>query len=61
MKTIVTNLNGGVYTPKIDVRIDTEKYISGCRISDNMIPRIYGSSSKRTGTEFIVKSRWWDA
>ncbi len=49
----VVNLNGGEYSPKIDARGDTEKYTSGCRRLENMIPSIFGGTEKRPGTEFI--------
>lgn len=48
--------NGGEFTPKIDARSDTEKYISGCRRLENMIPSIFGPVKRRPGTEFIVIS-----
>ncbi len=53
----IINLNGGVYTPLIDVRSDIEKYSSGCRILDNYIPRIYGSIERRPGTKFIKEAK----
>ena len=46
----VISLNAGKLTPLIDVRSDTEKYSSGCRILDNMIPLIYGPVTRRPGT-----------
>ena len=56
----VINLNGGEYTSKIDTRSDTEKYISGCRTLENMIPLIFGGVEKRPGTEFITSSAVFD-
>ncbi|KKM45581.1 hypothetical protein LCGC14_1560500 [marine sediment metagenome] len=56
----VINLNGGEFTPKIDTRSDVEKYISGCRICQNMIPTIFGGVEKRPGTEFITSSAAFD-
>ena len=53
MNIIVNSLNGGEFTPKIDVRSDTEKYVSGCRRLENAIPVVYGAATKRPGTEFI--------
>jgi hypothetical protein len=53
MKISVVNTNGGEYSPKIDARSDTEKYVSGCRRLDNMIPSVFGGSERRPGTEFI--------
>ena len=52
----IVSLNGGEYTPKIDVRSDTEKYVSGCRTCENMIPSIFGGVERRPGTEFIPNS-----
>lgn len=57
----VINLNGGEFTQKIDTRSDTEKYISGCRILQNMIPTIFGGVEKRPGTEFIPNNETFNA
>jgi len=46
----IISLNAGKLTPLIDARTDTEKYSSGCRILQNMIPRIYGPVERRPGT-----------
>lgn len=48
------SFNAGKLTPLIDVRSDTEKYSSGCRILENMIPLIYGPVTRRPGTKFIA-------
>jgi len=56
MNINVTNLSGGEFTPKIDTRTDTEKYVSGCRRLENMIPTKFGTVKKRPGTEKIVIS-----
>ena len=50
----VTTMNGGEMSPKIDCRVDTEKYSSGCRTLDNFIPEKYGCVERRPGTIFIV-------
>ncbi len=52
-KIAIVNFNGGEFTPKIDARSDTEKYVSGCRILENMIPSVFGGVEKRPGTQFI--------
>ncbi len=51
---IVLSFNKGKLTPLIDVRGDVEAYSSGCRILQNMIPRIYGPVERRPGTKFIA-------
>jgi hypothetical protein len=50
----ITSFNGGAASPKVDERIDTEKYQSLCRTLDNFIPEKYGCCSRRPGTIFIV-------
>ena len=50
----VISMNAGKLTPLIDTRADTEKYSSGCRILDNMIPLIYGPVTRRPGTKYIA-------
>ncbi len=52
----IINLNSGEFTPKIDTRSDVEKYVSGCRTLQNMIPLIFGGVERRPGTEFITSS-----
>ncbi len=55
-KLAIVSMNGGEYSPKIDARSDTEKYVSGCRRLENMIPLIFGGAEKRPGTELIAIS-----
>ena len=54
MNIPVISLNAGKLTPLIDVRSDTEKYSSGCRELDNMIPLIYGPVTRRPGTKYLA-------
>ncbi len=49
----IVSFNGGEYTSKIDTRADVEKYDSGCRQLENMIPSMFGGAERRPGTEFI--------
>jgi hypothetical protein len=49
----IINLNGGLFTPLIDVRSDIDKHKSGCRVLDNFFPRIYGVVERRPGTRFV--------
>ena len=50
----VISLNAGKLTPLIDVRSDIEKYSSGCRILENMIPLIHGPVTRRPGTKYLA-------
>ena len=47
------SFNSGELSPQIDARSDVAKYASGCRVLENLIPRIYGSAERRPGTKFI--------
>jgi hypothetical protein len=49
----ILSFNSGELSPQIDARSDVEKYASGCRILENMIPRIYGGAERRPGTQYI--------
>jgi len=53
----IINLNGGEYSPLIDVRSDLQKHPTGCRTLQNMIPRIYGNVERRPGTEYIASTK----
>ncbi len=44
----------GEFTPHLDARNDFEKYAYGCRHLENMIPRKYGTSTRRPGTVFVT-------
>ncbi len=52
------SFNAGELSPKIDARADIEKYASGCRTLENMIPVIYGDVERRPGTEFIYEAKY---
>jgi len=49
----ILSFNAGLLSPQIDTRSDVKKYSSGCRILENMIPRIYGPAERRPGFKFI--------
>ena len=53
----ILSFNGGEFTPQIDARSDVEKYASGCRHLENMIPLIYGPAERRPGTLYIESSK----
>ena len=52
----ITCFNAGELTPQITERVDTEKYSSGCKRMENLIPRIYGGAERRPGTFFVAAS-----
>lgn len=46
--------NAGELSPLVDARSDVDKFRAGCRILENMIPRIYGPAERRPGTKYIA-------
>ena len=57
MRTQITSFNSGELSPQIDARSDVEKYSGGCRILENLIPRIYGGAERRPGLEYIATAK----
>ena len=55
MNVGIINISGGEFTPHIDCRADIEKYSSGCRHLENILPTIYGVVERRPGTVFITR------
>jgi hypothetical protein len=47
------SFNAGELSPWLDPRIDLDKYRSGCRTLENMLPAIYGGAMRRPGTEYL--------
>jgi hypothetical protein len=54
---IINSFNAGELSPKMDARIDQEKYAFGCRTLENFIPLIYGGSERRPGLEYIATQK----
>jgi hypothetical protein len=53
MNEAITTMNGGIASPKLDIRIDLDKYKSMCKRVENMLPWPHGAIEKRPGTKFI--------
>lgn len=51
-QSIKAVMNGGIMTPVMDGRTDSEKYGTGFRVLENFLPRSYGGIFKRPGTRF---------
>ena len=58
-KSIDTQISftGGEFSPKLDARIDQEKYKSASRQMVNMIPYKQGPVTRRPGTQFIATAK----
>lgn len=52
---ILQSFNAGELSPKLDARIDQNKYDAGCQTLENFIPMIYGGAERRPGQKFIAK------
>ena len=57
MNIPVINFNSGELSPKIDARADIDKYRSGCRQLENLIPLIYGPAERRPGFKYIAETK----
>jgi hypothetical protein len=53
----ILSFNAGELSPKLDARIDFEKYGSGCRTLQNALVEPYGAAVRRAGTQFIASTK----
>jgi len=54
---LISSFNAGELSPKLDVRSDLEKYYSGCRTLENMIPLVEGGATRMPGTYFALETK----
>lgn len=52
---ILTSFNAGEWSPKLEGRVDLEKYSNASRILENFIPQIHGGLEKRQGTRHVLE------
>lgn len=57
-KKNLVSFNAGELSPKLDARVDTEKYAAGCRQCQNMIPMPHGGVTRRKGFEFVAAAKY---
>jgi hypothetical protein len=50
---MVNNFSGGEVSPKLDARVDLQKYGTSCITLENMIPLIEGGAVARPGTYYV--------
>lgn len=55
--TGITSFNAGELSPKLHGRTDIEKYPSGCKYLENMLPSIYGGAERIPGTLFVYEAK----
>lgn len=51
-----TAFNGGEFSPRLEGRVDLQRYASSCKVLKNFIPTIAGPAEKRPGTHFVVNA-----
>lgn len=54
---LTQKFNAGEMTPKLDGFVGFDKYASGCRIMENLIPLAQGPVTRRPGTKFAAESK----
>lgn len=52
---LINSFSGGELSPKLDPRSDLQKYQTGCRVLENMIPLVEGGAQTRPGTYFVTE------
>lgn len=50
---ILSSFNAGQWSPRLEGRVDQQKYFSACRELTNFVPQIHGGAIKRSGTRFV--------
>jgi len=56
-KKSLLNFNAGVWSSKLDGRIDLEKYSAASRTADNFLIRPHGMLERRPGTKFKARTK----
>ena len=49
--------NAGELTPELDVRIDADKYMQGCRTMENILPMVQGGARRMPGTKYVAETK----
>ena len=57
VSTIITNFQSGEFSPRLEGRIDLQKYTSGAQKLENMIIFPQGGVTRRPGTKFAGQSK----
>lgn len=52
----ITSFNAGELSPRLDGRVDIDKYAKGCRTLENFLPLVQGGAEKRSGTRYVRAS-----
>ena len=57
---LINNFNGGELSPRLDARSDINKYFSGCRTLEGMIPFVEGGGTRVPGTYYVAEAKHSD-
>lgn len=52
-----TNFTAGELSPRLDGRIDLQKYFQGCKTLENMVVHPHGGATRRPGTRHIAETK----
>ena len=52
---LICSLNAGEIDPILDARSDINKYYSGCRTLQNMVPLVQGGAVRMPGTKYVAE------
>ncbi|ANS03922.1 hypothetical protein [uncultured Mediterranean phage uvDeep-CGR2-AD3-C191] len=55
VKTIQTNFTGGEFSPRLEGRVDFDKYFNSCKTLENMQCFAHGGARRRPGTAFVAE------
>lgn len=53
----INNFNAGELSPLVDARSDIDKYYSGCRVMENMVPLVEGGATRMPGTYYVTTTK----
>ena len=51
---LIVSFNSGETAPDIDVRVDIDRYGSGCRTLQNSLPTVQGATRRVPGTYYVT-------
>jgi hypothetical protein len=54
---LTNNFSAGELSPDLDVRVDVNKYYSGCRKLENFVPMVEGGVTRVPGTYFLIETK----
>ena len=56
-RNALISFNAGEWTPKLDARVDLEKYRFACRKLENVLVEQYGMANRREGMQYVAVSK----